>query len=190
MAFQGSKNVWGKCNRNFGNIGNEGRRASLKLENNRGFGNSQVEQGTNNKGLLFGPFGSKSESGTNNGPFGKSSGPTSLPNEGVQGRSSKIFKFELGSCSSGSSCSSSAGGSGPNSMLAFGMEPIRYNWSSIGLPKTDQLPVGRSGGSSRTSSCSGSQSRLNLGSMVENIFKEEIGKMAESFHRETCFGTN
>ena len=164
-------------------MGNEGRRASLKIENNRGFGNSQVEPGTNISGLAFGPFGSKSA-------FGKSTGPTSLPNDAAQGRGSKIFKFELGSCSSGSSCSSSAGGSGPNSMLAFGMEPRRYNWGSIGFPNPDQLLEGRSGGSSRTSSCRGSQSRLNLGSMVENIFKEEIGKMAESFHRGTYFGTN
>ena len=190
MAFQSSKNVWGKSNRNFGNIGNEGRRASLKLENNRGFGNSQVEQGTNNKGLLFGPFGSKSESGTNNGPFGKSSGPTSLPNEGVQGRGSKIFKFELGSCSSGSSCSSSAGGSGPNSMLTFGMEPRRYNLGTIGLPNPDQLLEGRSGGSSRASSNSGSQSPLNWSHMVENILREEIGKMTECLSKGASNGMN
>ena len=74
----------GNVTGNLRNIGNEGRRASLKLENNRGFANSQLEPGTNNKGLAFGPFGSKSEFGTNTGPFGKSSGPSSLPNEGAQ----------------------------------------------------------------------------------------------------------
>ena len=171
-------------------MGNEGRRASLKIESNRGFGHSQVKTGTTSSGLALGPFGSKSAFGTNTGPFGTTSGPTSLPNDAVQRRNSKIFKFELGSCSSGSSCSSSAGGSGPNSLLAFGMEPRRYNLGTTGFPETDQLLDGRSGGSSRTSSCSGSQTRLNWGSMVENIFKEEIGKMAESFHRGTCFGTN
>ena len=91
MALQGSKNVWGKCNRNSGNMVNEHRRASLKIESKRGFGNDQGEPSTNDSTLALGAFVSKSTFGTNNGPLGKSSVPVSLPKEGVQRRTSKIF---------------------------------------------------------------------------------------------------
>ena len=75
----------------------------------------------------------------------------------------------------GSSCSF---GSEPNSFLVFGMEPKKYNWSSMGFGKTDQLRENTSGGSSRSSSNCGSKTKLDWGTMVDNIFKEEICKMA------------
>ena len=80
--------------------------------------NSQIELGMKSKRLAAGPFGSAIRT---------SSGPTSLPIDGLQKRNSKIFKFELESSSSGSSCFSGYKGSEPNLILAFGMEPRRYN---------------------------------------------------------------
>ena len=100
-----------------------------------------------------------------------------------------IFKFEIESSSSSSSCVSGYKGSEPNLILAFGMEPRRYNWGPIGFPKTDPEKK-RSGGSSRASSNSGSQSPLNWSHMVEKIFREEIGKMTECFPKGACHGMN
>ena len=76
-----------------------------------------------------------------------------------------------------------------SSLIYFGMEPRKYNCGPICFPKTDP-EKNRSGGSSRASSNSGSQSPLNWSSMVENIFREEIGKMTECFPKETCHGMN
>ena len=179
MSFQNCKNVWGKCNRY---TGNDGLQTTSEIKDQREFGNPKKEEGPNfNWGnLALGPFGSKSL-------FGTSSGPASLPTVGSKRRNSRIYHFELGTCSSGSSCSSSAPASGPSSVIGFGMEPKRYNWGLNSLSKTEQAMEVTSGGSSRSSGCYGSRTSINLGEMVENIFKEEIGKMAENLQRRSCF---
>ena len=158
MAFTNCKNVWGKCNRNIGSGGRQ--------EDQR---NSQKEQTSGS--LTFGPFGSKSV-------FGQSFGPKSLPTVGSKNINSRIYHFELGNCSSGSSCSSSASSSGPSSAIGFGMEPKRYNWGLNCISKTESSMQVASGGSSRSSGYYGSKTSINLGEMVENVFKEEIGKMS------------
>ena len=160
MSFQTGKNLWGKTNRN--NEKNNWQTNS-ELDRQNGFEHRQVGQGGNN--LTFGPFGSKNNLIQ----------PTSLPSEGSQRKNSKIFCFELGNHSSDSSSSSSTPASGPNSLIGFGMEPKKYNW----MGKGDQSMDWASGGSSRTSSGFGSRTQINLGNMVDNVFMEEIGKMAE-----------
>ena len=110
--------------------------------------------------------------------FGQSFGPKSLPTDGSKKINSSIYHFELGNCSSGSSCSSSASASGPSSGIGFGMEPKRYNWGLNCISKTESSMMVASGGSSRSSSYYGSTTSINLGEMVENVFKEEIGKMS------------
>ena len=73
------------------------------------------------------------------------------------------------------------------------MEPKKYNWGSNPFANTDQsLMEVSSGGSSRNSSSHGSNSRLDWGGMVESVFKEEIGKMAEGLQmqRGTCCRVN
>ena len=187
MAAYSTKNVWGNCTRSVGGS----IRNSFKPDDGRvAFGNFKADKKMDgsSKGecLAFGPFGSKIS-------FGSSSGPTSLPAFGLKKMNSKIYQFELGSASSGSSASSSTKGSGSNSLLTFGMEPKKYNWGSNPFANTDQsLMEVSSGGSSRNSSSHGSNSRLDWGGMVETVFKEEIGKMAEGLQmqRGTCCRVN
>ena len=186
MAFKSSKNVWGKTtdtNKGF-SFGNDGTKPSLRL---RPFGSSQVTttQGNSAGGCLaLGPFGTSA-------PFGSSSGTTSLPTFAFGKEKSKLYHFEIGSASSGSSCSSSTTGSGSNSLLTFGMEPKNYRWDSNTFLKSDEAKMEvSSGGSSRNSSNHGSNNRLDWGGMVESVFKEEIGNMAEGLQRGTGFGRN
>ena len=172
MAFQNFKNVWGKCNRTNAN--------SSINEGSRRFGNYHVDNGSSAESipgchLTFGPFGSKFVSGSG-------SGSTSLPPDGLKKINSRIYTFELGRSSSGSGYCSSG------SLLTFGMEPKTYNLGTNGFAETDiSLMKTRSQGSARSSSCFGSKRRLDWGSMVDTIFKEEIEKMAESFQRGNCF---
>ena len=172
IAFQNFKNVLRKCNRTNANTSiNEG---------SRRFGNYHVDNGASAESipgcrLTFGPFGSKFVSGTG-------SGSTSLPPYGLKKRNSRIYTFELGRSSSGSSYCSSG------SNLTFGMEPKKYSLGTNGFAETDiSLMKARSRGSDRSSSCFGYKRRLDWGSMVDKIFKEEIEKMTESFQRGNCF---
>ena len=142
MAFPNCKNVWGKCNRNSVNHGQQG---TFKVEDQR---NSQEGQqrNLNDGSLTDGPFGSTFVSG-------QSFGARTLPTVGSNKKHSQIYNFELESCSSGSSCSSSAPSSGPSSIIGFGMEPKRYNWGLNGMSMTEKLMGVASGGSSRSSGC-------------------------------------
>ena len=175
MSFQTGKNVWGKTNKNDKEKNHF--QTNSKMELQKGFGRSKLGQAGNN--LTFGPFGSKNV-------FESNSGSTSLPSEGSQRKNSRLFRFELGNCSSDSSCSSSNPASGPNSIIGFGMEPKKYNW----LSKVDQSMDWASGGSSRTSSGFGSRTGINLGNMVENVFMEEIGKMADNLQNRSFLWNN
>ena len=158
MDFKNSKNVWGHPNKSSkANHLN----AAFNLDNQKGF--EKAFQGPNN--LAFGAFGSKANSG-----------PTSLPSNGFNSSNSKMFSFELGNCSSDSSCGSSAPTSGPNSIIGFGMEPKKFSW----VGKYDQSR------SSRPSSGFGSRNNINLGHMVDNVFMEEIGKMADTLTKDSC----
>ena len=165
MAFQNSKNVWGNLDRS---SKTNQLNASFNIDSHKGF--EKTFQGANN--LAFGPFGSKTNSG-----------PTSLPSNGFNSGNSKIFSFELGNCSSDSSCTSSAPTSGPNSIIGFGMEPKKFSWAG----KYDQSSDWGSGEASRPSSGFGSRNHMNLGNMVDNVFMEEIGKMADTLQKESCF---
>ena len=175
MAVQTFKNVWGKSNRT---------NADTSMNNDsRRFGNYHVDNGASAESipgchLTLGPFGSKFVSGTG-------SGSTSLPPYGLKKRNSRIYTFELGRSSSGSSYCSSA------SLLTFGMEPKTYDLGSNGFAETDiSLMKTRSQGSDRSYSCFGSKRRLDWGSMVDTIFKEDIEKITESFQRENCFSSS
>eukprot|EP00092_Neocalanus_flemingeri_P076896 GFUD01095428.1.p1 GENE.GFUD01095428.1~~GFUD01095428.1.p1 ORF type:complete len:203 (-),score=49.49 GFUD01095428.1:114-701(-) len=191
MAFKGYKNVWGNCSRNIGgNLGkeggNEGRRGSFKADGCWMGGNRQEDQKTSGSStaecLASGPFGSKTD-------FGSSSQTSSLPAFGLQNKNSKMYCFELGSASSGSSISSSTRGSGPNSLLTFGMEPKKYSWDTTSSQTNGPSQIkSSSGGSSRNSSCQGSNSRLDWSGMVESVYREEIGRMADSYQRGTSSG--
>ena len=121
--------------------------------------------------LALGPFGS-------NNNIGCDSGSTSLPTFGCNNKNSNIFNFEVGSSFSDTK------GSGSISMLTFGMEPKKYNWSSN---SDNSLMEISSGGSSRTSSGHGSNSQLDWGGTVEGVFREEIGKMAMDYQRRSSF---
>ena len=126
----------------------------------------QKNNGSSTQGCLaFEPFGSKPSDGSGTGAFG------------WQENNSNIYNFELGSTSSSSSLSCSAKGSEPNSMLTFGTVPKKFNCKLN--PFSNEYKMGASGGSSRNSSGNGSTSRLDWSEMVESVFKEEIGKMAE-----------
>ena len=161
MSLQADKNVWGKLNR--------------KTENNyiQSSFNKESQNSIGHSNLAVGPFGSKTI-------FASNAGPTSLPNDAFQRKNSRIFRFELGNYSSDSSCSSTAPTSGPNSIIGFGMEPKKYNW------KNDQSLEWGSGHSSEKSSGFGSRANINLGSMVDKVFMDEIGKMADTFQRGSC----
>ena len=165
MSFQASKNVWGKLNKS---SERHSLQANFKVEGQKGAGHGYSQLGQ-------GPFGSKNM-------FGSCSGPKSLPEESFQRKNSRLFRFELGNCSSDSSCSSTAPSSGPNSIIGFGMEPKKYNWGV----KTDQAMDWASGGSSKASSGFGSRTNINLGKMVDKVFCDEIGKMAENLQRGSC----
>ena len=175
MSYQRSKNVWGKVNRN---SENSRLRGSFKKEEKTDLGHGHNKSERENKkvaNFTLGSFGSRSM-------FGQHSGPSSLPNETSNKRNSRMYNFELGNYSSDSSSSASPLGSGPNSLIGFGMEPKKFNraW------KGDQRMDVASGGSSRSSSGFGSRSHINLGNMVENVFMEEIGKMSETLQRGSC----
>ena len=57
-------------------------------------------------------------------------------------------------------------------MIHYGFEPKRFKWT---VDDTDTTTK------EKTLSIHGSKKQINIGEMVENIFKEEIGKMAESY---------
>ena len=127
--------------------------------------------------MTVGAFGSKADFGS-----------TSLPNFTLSRENSKLFRFEVGSTSSGSSCSSSTTGSGSSSLLTFGIEPKNYRWDSSPCKKNKETKMDISSGeSSRNSNAKGSNSRLDWDGMVESVYREEIGKMADTFQRGGCF---
>ena len=151
MEVQTRKNLWG--------------RSSVQGGSQSSWSNNDLSRVTTNfpgtSGLKSGPFGS-----------GAFSGPSSMPN--MQKENSKLFSFEIGSSSSGSS----AAGSGPSSLLSFGMVSKKYNYSLTPGSKPDENKMDiSSGGSSRNSSTTGSWSRLDWSGVVEGVFKEEIGRM-------------
>eukprot|EP00092_Neocalanus_flemingeri_P102020 GFUD01130467.1.p1 GENE.GFUD01130467.1~~GFUD01130467.1.p1 ORF type:complete len:182 (-),score=41.10 GFUD01130467.1:126-644(-) len=170
MALKSSKNVWGNSNRDIGgSLVQKGRKEKIKTDSWGSFGHSGGDKKMSNlsSGGCFsvGPFGSNFES---------DSGQKSLPAFGSN-KISSIYRFELESSSSGTlEC-------GPNPVLTFGMEPTKFTWSSKSLETT-------SGGSSRTSSSQGSNNQLDWTGTVENVFKEEIKKMAEGSQWLTGFG--
>ena len=177
MEFKSCKNVWGKKNI----FGQEGTKSSWR--NIDSFQGTKASAGSS-KGfsLANGPFGSSMSSGS-------SSGPSSLPAFSFQKEKSKLYSFEVGSASSGSSCCSSTAGSGSSSLLTFGMEAKTYrNYSNCSSRPEESKMETSSGGSSRNSSNKGSNNQLDWSGMVESVFKEEIGKMSEKFHRGTGFG--
>ena len=163
MDVQSSKNLWGKKAPSNGQGGGKWRTS---------------ETNTTASSLTAGPFGSSSGSA----PF---SGPSSMP--AMQKEKSKMFSFELGSTSSDSSQSCSTGGSGSTSMLAFGMVANKYKHGSTFGSEEKKMEWASSGGSSRNSSNKGSWSQLEWGARVENVFKEEIGKMTESRQRQIVY---
>ena len=148
MEGETRKNIWGR---------KEGAQP--------GWGNNEVSCVTTN---LPGTSSLKS------GPFGSAafSGPSSMPT--MQKEKSKLFSFEIGSSSSGSS----AAGSGPSSLLAFGMVAKKYNYIPTPGSRSDENKMDiASGCSSKNSSTTGSWSRLEWSGVVEGVFREEIGKM-------------
>ena len=172
-------------------FGKEGKRGSFQTDSIANFGRTQSEQktsGPSKEGCLgFGPFGSRTFHGSN-------SGATSLPTFGLKKANSNIYNFELGSTSPTAGYSWSTKESGPSSMLTFGMEPKQFSCHSNPFCTEylmDTSQSSHSGGSSRTSSGNGSTCSLfDWGGVVENVFKEEIGKMAQEFHWGTGFGGN
>jgi hypothetical protein len=93
---------------------------------------------------------------------GESNGPTSLPNLYNQSQNSNVYSFKTSSSSSQSSNS----------------ESTHFNWG--GSESRNQSSSGSSSNSSSPmGSSSGLDKRLDWGSMVDNVLKEEIGKMAE-----------
>ena len=94
------------------------------------------------------------------GPFGSqcnNSGPRSLNSLEYQ-KDDRMYKFEIGSSSSGSSTSSSQPGSRRGSMIGFGMESKKFEWTV---------------GSER-------KSKVDWDRAVDSVFKEEIGKMIKT----------
>ena len=59
-------------------------------------------------------------------------------------------------------------------MIHYGFEPKRFKWT---VDDTDTTTVLKE----KTLSLHCSKKQINIGEMVEDIFKEEIGKMAESY---------
>ena len=185
MAFKSYGNVWSNINRDIGSsFANDGRRASFSQNGFRDFGNFLVDprksRSPAGSGLSSGPFGSKMN-------YGSNSGPTSMPEFGYHTKNPKIYQFELGSSSSGSSGTSSRPGSGPNSLLTFGMEPKKHDWFSKPVTNKHSKTEVPSGGSSRYSSNQGSNNRLDWGGVVEGVFKEEVRKMSELFQRRSYY---
>eukprot|EP00091_Calanus_sinicus_P013271 TRINITY_DN29491_c0_g1_i1.p1 TRINITY_DN29491_c0_g1~~TRINITY_DN29491_c0_g1_i1.p1 ORF type:complete len:161 (-),score=38.03 TRINITY_DN29491_c0_g1_i1:55-537(-) len=149
--------------------------SNLNSEVGAGFGNT--DRGTKHEGSkhfghnsqkTFGPFGSN-----NNNHF--NFGPASLPPCGFKTRDSKIYDFELNSSSSNTS--------GPHSMLTLGMEPKQFSWNNSGNSWMDTS----SGGSSRCSSGHGSSNQLDWSGAVEGVFRDEIGRMAEGYRRNSRY---
>jgi hypothetical protein len=134
---------------------------------------------------------------------GNSDEPTSLP---MFGENSNIYRFEVGSSSSspGNSVSSLTRS---NSTLSFSTKSKKFDmgvssndfdcWSSKNAPRKPKccpnIPSGGSpsglntpsGGSTRSLSSDGSFSEtqrcLDWNKLVDNVFKEEIGKVTENW---------
>ena len=119
-----------------------------------------------NSSLAKGPFGSTSN-------FGKNPGRE----EETKKHLNTFFSFELCDSSSSGSSSSSTPTSTPSTtrrtpsspIIGFGREPKRYKWTANGVL------------------LSASSKHINLGEMVENVFREEIGKMAESLQERATY---
>ena len=156
-GFQHCKNVWGK-----------GNRASWgSFKHKRGDqGKSEKTQEKNNSLLSLGPFGSTSK-------FGINSGSVSLPINGRNKGDGSLFRFELEFSSSRSSNSSNQS-SGPNSPIGFVIEPKRFKLTVDDMDTPGQLME-------KTLNNFGSKSQMNIQEMVENVFRDEIGKMTESY---------
>ena len=141
------------------NVWGKGNRAcwgSCKQKNGEQRRSEKIQdKNLNNSFLSLGPFGSKTT-------FCSNSGSVSLPIGG------------LSSLSSNSMTTSRKTSSGPNAMIHYGFEPKRFKWT---VDDTDTTTVLKQ----KTLSLHGSKKQINIGEMVENIFKEEIGKMAESY---------
>ena len=158
-GFQNSKNVWGKCNR--------ASRGSFKHKNgDQGRSEKMLEK--NNSSLSLGPFGSRSQ-------FGNNTGAVSLPINGPMKGDESLFSFEHGFSSSRSSNSSNQS-SGQDSPIGFGIEPKRFKWIVDDRDTPGQLME-------KTLNTNGSKNSINIGDMVENVFKDEIGKMTESYQK-------
>ena len=163
--------VWGnQAHHRMNSFTTDRRRTSLKTDSLGQFICYQAEQNRNNQKiegtLSFGSFGSKPVFG---------SGPSSLPAIGSRNENSNIYKFELGTNSPGSG------------HLSLGMESKQF-WSINNpfCPDYNMDTSCSSGGSSRYSSNNGSTGRLDWGAVVEGVYREEIGKMAQ----EIFWGSN
>ena len=131
-----------------------------------------------------------------------SDGPTSLPSFG---QNSKIYSFEVGSSSS-SSGNSVLSLTRSNSALSFSSKSKKFDWGNssssrssyswsrkISARSTNSPQGGSSsclntprGGSSTSITSLGSSCEekrcLDWSRVVDNVFKKEIGKLAEHFH--------
>ena len=116
--------------------------------------------------LSFGPFGSTSK-------FGNNSGSVSLPINGRNKGDGSLFRFELEFSSSRSSSSSNKS-SVQNSPIGFGIELKIFKLTVDDMDTSGQLME-------KTLINYGSKSQMNIGEMVENVFKDEIDKMTESY---------
>eukprot|EP00092_Neocalanus_flemingeri_P004083 GFUD01004395.1.p1 GENE.GFUD01004395.1~~GFUD01004395.1.p1 ORF type:complete len:147 (+),score=40.10 GFUD01004395.1:27-467(+) len=125
-----------------------------------------------NSDKSVGPFGSRNN-------FGESNGPSSLPAFSNQGHKSNIYSFETSSSSSSGSNSGTL--TRTNSNLSLGTESKKFSWT--GPDKT--FGGSSSGSSSNSSNSSGSSrdldKRLDWGKLVDNVFKQEIGKLSEGY---------
>ena len=72
-------------------------------------------------------------------------------------------------------------GSGPNSVLSLGMEPRKYQWGFNAKNVPSLMNI--SSGSSGNSSSRGSNESMEWTGLVERVFREEIGKMAEGMKK-------
>ena len=80
----------------------------------------------------------------------------------------------MSSWASNSMTATSKTSSETNTMIGFRFEPRGTKWRVDYMAETTVIK-------DKTLSHDGSNRQINIGEMVENIFKEEIGKMAESY---------
>ena len=118
------------------------------------------------------PFGSKS----------KLSETSSEPRHSLRRQTKKgAFNFEFPSTPSGSSSSSNSSPERePNSSFVFGLTPKLDSWGSKEFSNRDQVQDTLSGESTKNVRIRRSREHINLGEMVESIFMDEIGKMAQT----------